>query len=459
MSSGIKKYKPEVNKMGWDDFINVATGGAYGQIGALTGWYDSPSGWSNDWLDTVMPGAGRVTQAITDWQDTGDWAETLNTLTDAPFGGVTGVSNLLGEYTVPAELREYAPAIGGAIGSYAVGPMGAAIGAGIGSDIAGKSAKDKYKAAGTAFGASYGLQGLTGGGWDVSNTPAYDTSGVYSGEYLPGDVDAGAVYDWETGTYVQPASSGGGTGAPTNVENYYGGLKTDTRTPEEWYGSMRTDTTTPGEYYNSITPASYEFGTSMDSAYPYSFGYEPYSVNQDLSVASPSGSGSLWGKALSYGGKALPWVVGAGLVSDIYSQYRLQKAQKEAAEKYKAAADKAREQGTWNETTRANYMKGVSGNINEMIEGMKRRIGSNAAALGRGGGYYGKNVERARQQGREMYAKELANTYVPNYIPPADYGAYLAEAMGNAPWYNSTLSGIGSVAGKWPTLAYLSSLG
>jgi hypothetical protein len=440
---------------GWGDIANIATGGAYNQIGSSTGWWDPASDWTNDFNDFITPGSGRVTQALSDWQDTGDWAETLNTLTDAPLGGVTGVSNMLGEYTVPSEVRDYAPAIGGAIGSYVGGPVVASIGAGIGSDIAGKPAKEKYKDAGIAFGGSYAMQGLSGGGWDVTSTPAYDTTGIETGEYATGDIDKGAQYDWEKGEYVKP-------GEPYS-EQYVA------QTPEEYYGTLRTDTMTPGEYYGDIVPATGSAGlaTSADFMDTPSetdlwnesnnpIGY--YGPSETTWYDSMFGNGSTYGeggtvtKSGSLLGKAMPYVMGAGLVSNTISSYKQKKAEEEAAKQYLAAAAAAKEEGTWNDTTRANYMKGVSGSISDMVSGLKRRISSNAAASGRGGGFYGKNVDKAQQQGRELYAKELANTYTPNYIAPANYSAYLAAQGGD--WYDSLLTGLGSTAGKYPMLAY-----
>lgn len=475
--------------MGFGSFFkglaNVATGGAYNQIGALTGAWDPASGWSNDWLDTVTPGAGRLTQALTDWQDTGDWAETLNTLTDAPFGGVTGVSNFLGEYTVPDEVRGAAPAIGGAIGSYAVGPIGGAIGAGIGSDIAGGSAKDKYKAAGAGFLSSYAAQGLSGGGWDMTNIPAYDTSGIYSGDYATGAVDSG-YYD---------ASSGVGTGAAGGGEASFSPWLdySQTGTGEQPF-APRTDLAPAGYDYGNtsggpfttradLAPAGYEgmaagaasgpFATRSDLSLDYPI-YEPQGTMlepnaniYDLYNWGGPGSGysSPYVGAGGGGGKGgltslykspMTWLMAAGLVSDTISQHKLRKQQEEAARQYLEAYNKAREEGTWNDKTRGEYMKGVQGTISDYVSGLKRRVGSNAAALGRGGGFYSRNIKAADEYGREQYAKELAKTYEPKYIPPADYRAYLANQGGD--WYDSVLSGVGSTAGKMGTYMALNKL-
>jgi hypothetical protein len=452
--------------MSWGNFFkglaNVGTGGWYG---SLTG--EAP-GWSNDWLDTIMPGAGRITEAVNDWQDTGDWAETLNTLVDAPFGGVTGVSQQLGEHTVPNEVRGYAPAIGGLIGNYVGGPIVGSIGAGIGSDIAGGSAKDKYKSAGTAFAAGYGSQLLSGGGTDFTDIPAYDTSGVYSGEYATGDVDSG-YYDAAKGT----EAATGGTSTAETTSGIPFTVRSDLA-PEGY--PIESPSSGPFTTRANLAPAGYESMSTgaAESSGPFTTRYdlspETYSPEPDANLydlynwggpgsglssegVSTSGGSGGGGRQQGWFGKAMPYVMGAGLISDTISSYKTKKANEKAAKEYMDAYNKAREEGTWNDTTRANYMKGVSGTIESMISGMKKRIGSNAAAAGRGGGYYGKNVANAQEQGRELYAKALADTYQPNFVAPPNLSAYLASQSPN--WYDSLLSGVGSTAGKWPMLAYM----
>lgn len=133
--------------------------------------------------------------------------------------------------------------------------------------------------------------------------------------------------------------------------------------------------------------------------------------------------------------------------------------------------NRAVENASWNDTKRTEYMKGIMGTISSNLEGTKRRLSANQAALGRGGGGYGKLVQDAMQKGREQAATARAETYKPQWFAPANTSSYdssiaqaLAAANSQGDVYSSTagdlatsllsgllsdkiLSGLGSIFG------------
>ncbi len=93
--------------------------------------------------------------------------------------------------------------------------------------------------------------------------------------------------------------------------------------------------------------------------------------------------------------------------------------------------NRAVENASWNDTKRTEYMKGIMGTISSNLEGTKRRLSANQAALGRGGGGYGKLVQDAMQKGREQAATARAETYKPQWFAPANTAGY-DTAIANA---------------------------
>lgn len=146
------------------------------------------------------------------------------------------------------------------------------------------------------------------------------------------------------------------------------------------------------------------------------------------------------------------WAIPTGMAANLASGY----LQKGAMGDMENQMNRYLSDASWDDTKRANTMKGIMGQINEMVTGAKRRAASSGADLGRGGGFYGNKANQALQAGREQAAKALATTYGPTNANPGAYQA-LATAQGFNPWQNFA-SGIGNTAGKWPYLFLLDSL-
>jgi hypothetical protein len=140
----------------------------------------------------------------------------------------------------------------------------------------------------------------------------------------------------------------------------------------------------------------------------------------NTAVPGVSGSGALSNFAKGGVGKVagnsslFPWLLGGGTIANTLSNYLGGKRQEEAAKDYLAAS-------TWNPDTRAKYMTGAKGEISNWLTGKQGLTASNAASLGRGGGFYGNKLNQNMNKATEALASALAETYKPSTAP---YSAY-----------------------------------
>ena len=111
----------------------------------------------------------------------------------------------------------------------------------------------------------------------------------------------------------------------------------------------------------------------------------------------------------------------------------------------------------WTPQSRDAMMQGVMGQTNAETEAMKRKLGSGAAAAGRGGGLYGSELERTEESGRETAASALANTFAPTNFSAQAYED-LAKAQTGSNWYDSLLQGVSGASSNWPLMALMSNL-
>jgi len=179
-----------------------------------------------------------------------------------------------------------------------------------------------------------------------------------------------------------------------------------------------------------------------------------------LTAGGGTGSGDMLSALLSGNNK---YLLGAGVLSNVLKGISRQGTEDENRKRIAellsqgiAKAEAARSEGMWDDAKRDSAMKGIMGQLSEMVAGGMRRSGDISAELGRGGGFYGNRVAKAQQQAREAAARWLASTYEPKYIPGVDPSAYamLGEAQGQSlPWYNETLSGIGSTLGNLSSMS------
>ena len=132
-----------------------------------------------------------------------------------------------------------------------------------------------------------------------------------------------------------------------------------------------------------------------------------------------------------------PYLFGAGTLAGGYSNYLGGKRNAEAAKDYLAAS-------TWNPATREKYMTGVTGGISNWLTAKNKSAASNAAALGRGGGFYGNTLNKNLASATEQLAQALATTHQPSNAPLSAYQAanspsFLESTLGTAtssllPW-------------------------
>jgi hypothetical protein len=162
-----------------------------------------------------------------------------------------------------------------------------------------------------------------------------------------------------------------------------------------------------------------------------------------------------WWKKLTGTQKLMAGMGGAGLLSNLTSGFMRQGQQNTENQNVANSLSDYFKTTQWTPERRENTMKGVMGQVNQMISGQQRRAGATGADSGRGGGFYGSSVERARQAGREQAASELAKTWAPpNYSPEAFIAQGKANTPAVSPWYDFS-QGIGNTAGKWPYLALM----
>jgi hypothetical protein len=171
-------------------------------------------------------------------------------------------------------------------------------------------------------------------------------------------------------------------------------------------------------------------------------------------AATASASKGLLG-GLSGGsyGNILPALMATGLMSTAASAPAKQKQE----EDYLSNLQSTLQGATWNDTTRAGLMKGLSGQYGTAIAGAQRRAANAGAESGRGGGFYGSATNRAQQAAREAVAKSLATTYQPY---GTDYAQLAAKAnTGVLPWYTTVADQMGTIAGQLTPYAYLAGSG
>ena len=125
-----------------------------------------------------------------------------------------------------------------------------------------------------------------------------------------------------------------------------------------------------------------------------------------------------------------PWLFGGGTLANTISNYLTGKRQEEASKDYLAAS-------TWNDATRSKYLTGAKGELSNWLTGKAGADASNAASLGRGGGFYGNKLNQNLNKATEALASALAETYKPSTAPLAAYEglkspSLLESAMGGA---------------------------
>lgn len=255
--------------------------------------------------------------------------------------------------------------------------------------------------------------GASGGGSMIAPTPAMDTlaqGGMTFGNAMPGMAPTASAGGpaFTPPMMASPAVAGWDMGSPSG-----GG---DTATIPNFMNNTVDHTA-----FNAGGPNAYNPGV--------------------IDMAKDSVTGA-W--------DALPgmakWAIPIGTATNLATGFMQQgQADKTAEQMGRYLSDTS-----WDDTKRANTMKGIMGQINEMVTGSKRRAASSGANLGRGGGFYGNKVNQAHEAAREEAAKALAKTYGPSNANPAAYQA-LAQAEGFNPWMNFT-KGIADTAGKWPYL-------
>lgn len=110
-------------------------------------------------------------------------------------------------------------------------------------------------------------------------------------------------------------------------------------------------------------------------------------------------------------------VVGTGVVTSLVSEHQKSQAAKGATNRSAKDTKYYWQKSQWTPGRRTEMMKGVQGFIAKYVTAGKERTARTGADLGRGGGYYGGEVERTRRMGLGIGAQELAKTYTPPAMP------------------------------------------
>ncbi len=182
------------------------------------------------------------------------------------------------------------------------------------------------------------------------------------------------------------------------------------------------------------------------------------SLSPSGSIQPAGGGGGAGGFSLG-GNNMIPWMMGAGVLSDVLTGTAKNKQQEELNANTVSSLNEYLNKATWNPETRAEYQKGIMGEYGDMIAGAQRRAGATGADAGRGGGFYGSQTERSSQAAREAVARAMAQTYQPSTVNPAVYQALAQAKTGPTPWWTNLTEGIGTTAGKWPYLALMNAYG
>ncbi len=415
-----------------------------------------------DWLQSGKP----MSYSVSHLDGRGGFGGFMNSLADSLYSGVSGATNWLSQLAsnvVPNVIKS-APAI---VGTLIGGPAGIGIGAGMSglqsaavqdTKTGGVNLGDVLLDAGKAGASIYGvgelggwLKGTEGGGYtDIFSGGGPDAfSGVLpAGANMGGSSVLGGLAEQGAGSSFLGAEAGfnpftvnealapasGGIGETTVAGSLFSGAGAEG-------GGIMTGNM---QGFNSL----FGNGGMTTGAAPW------------LTAGGGTGSGDMLSALLSGNNK---YLMGAGVLSNVLKGISRQGTEDENRKRIAellsqgiSKAEAARSEGMWDDAKRDSAMKGIMGQLSEMVTGGMRRSGDISAELGRGGGFYGNRVAKAQQQAREAAARWLASTYEPKYIPGVDPSAYakLGEAQGQSlPWYNETLSGIGSTLGNLSSMS------
>ena len=173
------------------------------------------------------------------------------------------------------------------------------------------------------------------------------------------------------------------------------------------------------------------------------------------SAAASTGTGGSWLPKLGLGGETgESWLsnmsglektaLGLG-AAGMGSSYLTGKSNERIAGANREALSAAIEKESWNPESRAKYSNAIESTINKAIEAQRKRAASAASDTGRGGGFFGNEMERATQAGNEFRATEMAKTFAPQ----PELIQYLAQAGGASPSASDAMvAGIGQTSGN-----------
>ena len=297
---------------------------------------------------------------------------------------------------------------------------------------------------GSIIGGTYGgpagaalVGGLGGFGGEemgryLSHDPNYERN-PFTGESLKpalttGLLGAGAGY---AGTSLAGALSGSGTaGAGGGIS---GASATGSGVPSSVLGS-------------SLESASFAPETSsiISGASPASMGLEQSAVSSMIPSAAPDAAKSS-GLLGGFGGKAMPYLAGAGLLSNLGGQLLGSEQQKSNLGDYIGAT-------TWTPEKASTYLGSIgqstAGTLGADAARRKGTLAESMATAGRGGGGYGKGVMGIDEQTLNAIAnarnQALTTVSQPPNLSPSPF-------MSQTNPYASTLTGIGGTAGNLMT--------
>lgn len=380
----------------------------------------APSQWTADALHSITGGGDfeKLSDSIKGRNDAG-FSGMIDTLADP-----TGTTNLAANYTgsvMPEWMKSgvdmIAPIAGGIVGGVYGGPWGAAGGAAAGSGLAsklrGKSYVDQQQAALLSGALAYGGAKVLGG--------------------------AGGAVDGTSSTIPAGGAGPEAIGA--------GGMSADLATG----GAMYTD---PSATYLTGAGIGLGGGSELLSNGPGASIGEPnldVAANQSLTqqqgvldtITGAGSAGAKTGGLMNMLGNNK--MLAALLASGLYSSYATGKENADIAEANRNALMGAINKESWTPESREMNSNAIETTINTALDAQRKRSAGAGADTGRGGGFFGNEMERARQAGNEFRATETAKTYAPNpnLIP------YLAQAGGASPSATSGMvQGVGQTSGN-----------
>lgn len=292
-----------------------------------------------------------------------------------------------------------------------------------------------------------------GGAGDALKGAAMGAAGGGIGSAISGAIGGGIGGGGAAGTIggggtVGTIASGMGKGLPASMGLPAVGGYTAAAAPTIVGGPLAG---TPSYIASSMAPSVISSSLSQFSAPSLAgAGLSSLMGGQAGGSIAPMKSGIL---SSIFGGKTAsimsnPWALalGGGLGLDYFAKRRQTKETRKGIEEYLGQVGKAQEAAMWTPEKREGMMKGISGLIAETIGAGKKRAARGAAVTGRGGGSYGKEVERLRRTGLETGARALAETYSPTSIPVPSVEAYMAKSRDPlAEWMKDVL-GLGGTA-------------